>query len=54
MLFRSCAKAGPERRQQYLLEHEQRFRCWQSAEPLRYHPLEDYDETNQLRLAHDG
>jgi NAD(P)H dehydrogenase (quinone) len=50
----ACARVGPERRAQYLREYEARLRSWQTDNPIRYHPLEDYDETSQLRVGTDG
>jgi NAD(P)H dehydrogenase (quinone) len=49
----ACARVGKERREQYLREYEARLRTWHITAPIPYHPLDDYDETNQLKAGLD-
>ena len=45
----AVARSTPDQRREYLREYAQRLRTWHTATPLAFRPLEDYDETLQLR-----
>ena len=49
----ACARVGKERRERYLRECEARLRTWHTIAPITDHPLDDYDETNQLKAGLD-
>lgn len=43
------AQVSEEQRQQYLLDYAQQLEGLESAEPLFFHPREDYDQHQQLK-----
>src|SRR5271157_6031573 len=45
----AVARSTPEQRQEYLKCFEERLRKWQTTTPIAYHPLENYDDTLQLK-----
>jgi NAD(P)H dehydrogenase (quinone) len=45
----AATRSTPEQRRDYLREYAQRLRTWQTTTPLVFRPLDDYDETLQLK-----
>ena len=45
----AVARSTPEQRQEYLQAYAERLRSWQTTPPIPFPPLEQYDETLQLK-----
>jgi NAD(P)H dehydrogenase (quinone) len=45
----AVARSTQEQRQQYLRTYAERLKNWQTDTPLSFPPLEQYDETLQLK-----
>src|SRR5262249_28895801 len=45
----AVTRSSPDQRRAALRDFAQRLRTWETATPLIFHPLDDYDETLQLK-----